>query len=190
MKKIILTTCLILGLALVITGCSNNTNQATVPPDLPAHETKDGFLTHASNTHGISLDYPEGWDVEAGTGEEVVTFISPLENEADVFYENFSLQKVDMEGLPINLEAYVIAAVPTLEEEGCRVKEQIDFTLTGLPAKKIICEGGEEEIEGTWVQAYVIANGNLYIMTYVTSPDDFDKFEPQFEEIFESFRVN
>lgn len=191
-------------IALLIAGC-----EAAVPVPLPV--IPEGWEVMQGD--GISLALPDGY-IGGELTEEVINLIDEaLDPEFDSlidgirqdpdfyalwlfddtdtdpnFVTNVNAVTTDM-GSPMPLSAIADQVISSLPE-GMTVVGNEDFPHDVGPAIRLTLDTNLEGIVSSQVAYLIIsANRNLWVLTYSTSPDQFEERLPIFDESARTFRV-
>jgi hypothetical protein len=168
-------------------GTTSGTTATTQAPD-------DGlgpFAEFFSIAHPFSVEYPESWEVEEDSGGAVVTFLSELTSDDDLFHENVNVVVEDLGGVELTLEEYVDAAVTQLPGliPDIQINDEFGDVMGGQPSWILTYTGTQEGFGFTWVQEVALFEGAAYILTYsgLNEGDDYLEFRPHAIAIFQSF---
>lgn len=172
------------------TAAPTGTTGAPATTQAPADDLGP-FLSFSSGQYPFTIGYPAAWDVQTNTFGAVVTFLSPLTDDADPFHESVNIVVEDLGGVEISLDDYVevaLAQLPTVIPD-IQLNNQIDDTMGGVPSKIITYTGSQEGFDFTWVQEVSLFDGSAYVLTYtgLTGTNDYALFRPQAIAIFQSF---
>lgn len=140
----------------------------------------------------FTIDYPGDWE-ENTSGELGTRFIlfSPIESLDDQFRENVNLLKQNLEGLNLDLDAYVQLS-----------EEQVKTLLTNseiLKSERRNNENGEHHtlvyygtqgvLDLRYEQYCWVTDNMAYILTYVCEKDKYAAFKKLSKRILKSFKV-
>ena len=147
------------------------------------------YVVYENAEHGIELEHPEAWSIkeEWMTLQPGVTFLAPLENNADNFRENIT---VSIENLtqPLSLNEYTEQALAQIESSNTIVEQPIETTFANREARKIVYQ--EQDGDKKRLEVWMIKNQKAYIATYTAEEEKFDRFAKQAERIIESMTIN
>lgn len=147
---------------------------------------------HTDSRYEIS--YPESWTKQQnGTA---TFFLSPKENEKDVFQENVNVIVQDLRNLPMTLEDYTKLTKEQITQAiGSSVIESVkDINLAGQQAKEIIYTMPKNPMQGRNLnlklcQVWFIKGKKAYLFTYTAQSSEYDKYFETAKAIFDSFKL-
>jgi len=163
----------------------NASESASAGSEVPA-----GFKLYEDKTFGSTIAYPEAWTVQENVPGVIAAFLSPRENDNDMFQENVNFVIQDLGGVEVTLEQYVDASKQQLGALIGDFKVESEETGAlddGTAAYNVIYTGKQGELVLQWQQAYVIMDGKAIVITYTAEPDSFDTFIDQAAEIIDSW---
>lgn len=185
-----------LALALVFvmmgTACSTSTS-STVSDDgnssdesLTDTRTIDGYEVYQHEN--FDLYYPEDWSMEEDAYGTVVSVLSPLEDEADMFSENCNVVIDDM-AADYSLDEYLAASLDTLKAyiTGYDPIEEGTIEMDGEEGYYISYNGSQGDYTLSWVQYLVKPADNFYIVTCTSSADTYANYVDTFDSIASNF---
>ncbi|TVY01331.1 DcrB-related protein [Cohnella terricola] len=156
-------------------------------------EVPAGFKLYEDKTFGSTIAYPEDWTVQENIPGVIAVFLSPRENDSDMFQENVNFVIQDLGGQEVTLEQYVElnkqqlgVVLADFKVEG----EETGALEDGTPAYNIVYTGKQGESTLKWQQAYTIMDGKAIVITYTAEPASFDKYLDQASEIIDSWTFN
>lgn len=185
MRKFVLSICSFF--ILILTACNQSGKKTSdINSDADTDAGKNGSMSIGS----YSIDAPAGWDKSDTTvmGFKTVVLMSPLQ-PGDHFRENVNV--VTEKAPELTLESYfdlnksnmgkMLSEYQTLGEG--------DVSIGGLRAKWLQYA---HNYMGTPIKAksfLVIHNGQAYIITCSALDSEYDKYENEFHQAVNSFRV-
>ncbi|WP_239616158.1 DUF1795 domain-containing protein [Cohnella mopanensis] len=202
-------------LALALSACggskddkNNASPSASVSPSASASETPSaspsasaeaspsasteaaaGFKTFKDGTYGTTFQYPEDWTYQENIGGAIVAFLSPRENDSDMFQENINFLIQDLGGQKVKLADYVDATKQQLGAliTGFKLEDEGASSEDGVEAYNLLYSGKQGEYNLKWQQSFAIIEGKAYVITYTAEEGSFDKFVDQAGSIAESW---
>lgn len=158
------------------------------------------FYVYENPKFGIKLEYPTNWDVyeyqrAQGTGAtNLVTFLSPLQNNFDRFKENLDIQINHLSNEKgINISKYVSNMVNDLKQsyEGFKIIElnTRGLFLGGSPAYEILYTSVEDSIRYT-LEVGELKEDKAYILTYDAEAASYNSFLPTIQKMIDSFQTS
>lgn len=148
------------------------------------------FFSCSKSKSGEVLTFPAGWEIKHDYMGCKIMGLSPIENEYDNFRENGNLvieklpQSVSaeeynrlslnaMKGLLTNFE--VISSSPAVINEYTCSKMIYTHTMGQMNIKVL--------------SIFIVDGNDGYVLTFSASPESFDKFLPEFNNIADSFNI-
>jgi len=138
----------------------------------------------------FSIRFPDGWSTMWDPESESWCAFSPLENDADMFYEAIGVASFEMP-LRFEVEELFDEIVKATREEspGFREKDRGEAYIDDHIALWItyVYRMPEGQVQA---RTYVLTDGYRgYIVTYDTEPHKFSVYQAVLEQSAESFRV-
>ena len=204
-KKIagIIVACVIAIIVIVVIATSSPTS-VEPEPAIPVH-----FTTYIDEQGLFSISYPPEWDLDLESMEgieqfskEIISSITsdiPLEEAHFIFMAGLPMEgsnvNIVVEPLPVTISTHhemVAVAIESLKmvvsdyHEFSRVETKID----NRTATIIECQATLPGL-GTFHYVYMccIVNKTIWAVTCVTSPDEYSKWENDFDAIVRSLRI-
>ncbi len=153
--------------------------------------TVDGATAqkYENTYYGFSVIIPSDYTMNTDSKDVIVSFISPQENEADTFAENFNILTTQ---LPENmtLDDYKDSGLSYLQAqvENSKIISVDSIELDSVPAYKIIHTGKQNNNDMQWEQVVTIKDGRAYVLSFVARQDTFADYSNDFDNIVNSFR--
>jgi len=69
------------------------------------------FSKYKNNKEGYSIKYPSNWSIDKNEKDATVIFLSPKDNELDIFRENVSVIVQNISNNPLDLNSYSKLAI-------------------------------------------------------------------------------
>ena len=151
------------------------------------------FLEYKDTNYKFKIDYPSDWTVNTEIDGTVVAFVSPKQNQLDVFQENVNIVVQKETQLPKQLKLYALESVHQLEflfEDDIEILEQGFVDFAGSRGYEILYLGktGTETNFKVWQVIGIHERGWVYQFTYTTLESQYDKFVPEMRKMYNSFR--
>ncbi|MFA7244746.1 MAG: PsbP-related protein [Candidatus Magasanikbacteria bacterium] len=172
-------------------NAQNKVEQTTTPET--NKEEPVTMKTYTNDNAGITMSYPNNWDVEEGESNNslIVSFFSKKQSDKDDFLENVNVLFQDFGDIGIDLDTLHKESIKELTKNipDFKLTKEEDMTIDGEPGKLIIYTGTYPgtNFVGAVVQAYTVWDDYAYIITYVGKQGDFEKFVPTVQEMLKSF---
>ncbi len=146
---------------------------------------QDNMLKHTGKN--FEIYYPASWHKQEQAN--VVYFLSPKENEKDMFLENVNLVLQDLSQQPMNLEHYTELSIKQIKENfGDSVIVSMKVTtLAGQEAKELVYNMNYQGRKLKLKQYWFIKGNTAYLFTYTAESSQYDKYEKTATEIIRSF---
>ena len=142
-------------------------------------------------SQGFRVDYPDVWsklnrDDFFTTG---VVFLSPLENDADLFKERVSVM-VENVAEDISLTEYTKQALAEIKQlSDPNIGEAQVTNLAQEPARQIIYNGEENGNAVRRMQTWSVKNSQAYVITYTATAASYNSHLPIVEKMLKSFEI-
>jgi serine/threonine-protein kinase len=193
MIKKLFISILICSMGIVLASC---TTDSPAPPAGDSNQSQEDEVEidtgdYINDQENLILRNPNQWEKVENKYGTLVAFVSPLEDETDLFRENVNLV---VEELPetIKLEEYKTAAHEQMDTVLLQFKllseEEIEFMGEKAYTHRYSFNQGEYDTVG--MQIYYIKEQKAYILTYTAQPDKYDIFYDQAMEIINSLQIN
>ncbi len=150
------------------------------------------FLSYQDQDYDLEINYPEDWQQQQINDFLIpgVIFISPLEDEQDLFQENVS---ISIESLleESSLQTYTAESVAEIKRIDPFVPPPEKTYLGKHESRKITYESKNRRgLEVTRTQIWTVSEGKAYILTYTAEPEQYQNFMPIVERMIESFKLS
>lgn len=181
--------CLLLaGVAIVLSGCGNNTPQ--IQSSTTPSEPIAGYTLYTNKDEGLSLQYPSTWEKKEPTDQVKVEFFSPIDDEKDLFQENVNILKSVNTPDTADFGEFVDVNKEELAKsmEKYKLVEEKDETLPFGQSKTLIYTGSYSGLDLKWRQYYINNGKNYFIATYTALEDGYDKHVEEMQKMMESMR--
>lgn len=144
--------------------------------------------TYINEEEEFSFCYPGDWTIE--TIENIIVNVSaPVEPSG--FSANIGVLKSPAD------ETYFTAAKSELEEvylnfaslENFEMVSVTDLTLSGHDARKLFYKCNDSKNDYLCTQYFYIVDSDMYFITCIALENNFDKYEPIFDSIMDSYTI-
>ncbi len=154
--------------------------------------SQENMNKHTDSKYEIS--YPESWaKQQKGTA---TFFLSPKENEKDVFLENVNVMVQDLSNQPMTLEDYTNLTKQQVTQAfgSSAIVSVKDLNFAGQQAKEMVYTMPKNPMQGRnqnlkLRQVWFINNSKAYLLTYTAQSSEYDKFLETAKTIFSSFKL-
>lgn len=191
MKQILIVTLILAG---SMTACKDAGQKKTITTkDDYANETKDSKEKGDKKTRsgGFDIKPPKGWERNDTTmmGSDVVFLMSPREGVADNFQENVNVLTEKVYGM--EMDKYVDLNIRNMETglNGFRKGSLTQKEMNGIDFTRL----RYSHVSGIYTLDcevyFVIEDGTAYVITCTAKAGQLDKWEGDFEEAVNSFRL-
>jgi eukaryotic-like serine/threonine-protein kinase len=161
------------------------------------------FTSYDNSMLGIRMQYPSGWqNAENDLGGIFITkFISPPEDESDVFGDNINIA---VENLPSNTTdvfqytnvsiGLVSRSIPGFD----LILSSNSANVSGLPAVEKVFTAKQAALDKNltavavdlkMMQLYTLKNDRGYVITYRAEISNYDKYLPTVQKMISSFQI-
>ena len=134
------------------------------------------------------LDYvmfiPEDWTQDLSGG--AVSAYYAKGDMSNVSMTSFALTELDTT-LDTHVEEYVEKLKKTFSDLELNKDDPSDVTLGGIKAKRIRYTGKLSDSDYSFLQLITIRNANMYIFTYTSEKEAFDKHMEEVQQIINNF---
>lgn len=147
------------------------------------------YAYYENQDYGMTVTYPEIWQTEKRDDFLIsgVIFVSPLENNQDVFQEKVS---VFVENLvsDTSLSQYTAESIAEIKRFSDPNITSVKSTILGdYEARSVIYEGEDRGLPVKKMQVWTVFDNKAYTITYTAQPDRFKNYLPIVEQIITSF---
>ncbi|WP_341530596.1 protein kinase [Nostoc sp. UHCC 0302] len=147
------------------------------------------FLTYQDSNNGIKIKYPEGWerqDIPNPVTQELVTFLSPKQSDADKFRDKLTISTETLSStLDESRDLFIQEIKNSLPE--AKIVNTSETTMANKRANKLVFTGKDGENNLKTLQVWTLKNDKAYVITYTAAIDDYDKFVQTAEKMIQSF---
>lgn len=142
---------------------------------------------YVDNINHYKLKYPDKWTKQAMPNG--IAFLSPKENEKDMFQENVNMILQDLSQQPMNLEQYTELSKKQITENfgASALVSMKATTLAGQEAKELVYNMNYQGRKLKLKQYWFIKGNTAYLFTYTAEPSQYDKYEKTATELIRSF---
>ncbi len=133
--------------------------------------------------------YPVSWVKQERSN--AIFFLSPKENEKDLFQENVNLMLQDLSQQPMNLEQYTdLTKKQVISSFGALAIVSLkNTTISGYPAKEFVYNMNYQGRNLKLKQYWLIKENIAYLFSYTTEPTKYEKYENIVTKIIKSFSL-
>ncbi|MBE9209604.1 serine/threonine protein kinase [Nostoc sp. LEGE 06077] len=150
---------------------------------------KTNFLNYAAQ--GIKINYPDNWAVQAtpnAVTQDIVTFLSPKQNDADQFQELLTIRVEPLSStLDESKDLFIREIQNTVDD--VQIESSSETTLANKRANQLVFSGKSDGGRLKSLQVWTLQNDNAYIITYTANVEDYHKFLPVVEKMIQSFAI-
>ncbi|MFH1284117.1 MAG: PsbP-related protein [Candidatus Peregrinibacteria bacterium] len=176
---------LIATVIVLTAGCS-----AKQSPE-SARNVMEGFELYENSTYNIETQYPSDWNLQEDIYGTVVSFLSPLADETDLFQDNLNVSIQDLGDEEISIDDFTNLSVEEIKKAYTDiVLEQNKTMLDGNDAYEVSYTFEQSSFKLKALQVYAIKNQTVYIITFVAETDSYTQFEENVRKMIDSFVIN
>ena len=148
------------------------------------------FLSYNSPKKGIGIKYPEDWKVLEMNISALVAFLSPLEEEVDLFQENFTISR-EFSGLIGKLDEFVDQQLVQLKQafQYFAIIKRKRIRLSGNDAIQVIYSAITKGIEIQILQVYCLIKIDVYMITFTAQASKYPNYKQIVKKMLKSFFV-
>ncbi len=141
----------------------------------------------------LKIKYPDNWtreDIENAITQEVVTFISPKQNDPNKLRENVTI-RVENLVQPLTLEEYTNLLIKEIKNSQPDAKiEQTSTTLANKPANQLVSTIIDGKNHLKTLQIFTLKADRAYVIIYTAKLDTYDKYIQTAESMIRSFEIH
>jgi len=141
----------------------------------------------------ITIKYPENWareDIENAITQEVVTFISPKQNDTNKLRESVTI-RVENLVQPLTLEEYTNLLVKEIKNNQPNAQiDQTSTTLANKPANQLVSTITDGTNHLKTLQVFTLKADKAYVIIYTAKIDTYDKYIQTAESMIKSFEIH
>ena len=158
---------------------------------------REDFLPYEKKEYGIKIiQYPESWsppDINNRFTGEVVTFLSPKQNDRDQYQERLTIS-VD-EKFYGTLEEFTNSNKKEIKDSllNANILEESSATLSNRLGTKLVYSGQDDRYNNFSLknmQIVTLKGDRVYKVTYTAKIDDYDKFLLTAEKMIKSLEID
>ena len=153
---------------------------------------KENLLNYENASAGIKIKYPQDWerqDISNILTQELVTFSSPKENDADKFPGKLTINVGKFIGtLDESKDLFIKEVKNTVPE--AKIVSTSEVTLANKRANQLVFTGKNGVTNFKNLQVWTLMNEQTYVVTYTAAIDDYDKFLPIAKKMIQSVEIN
>ncbi|AFW96452.1 Serine/threonine-protein kinase C [Dolichospermum sp. UHCC 0315A] len=153
---------------------------------------KDDWNGYENSKYGITIKYPKTWerqDLENPITAEVVTFISPKQNDKDNFQEKVTISVDKFSG---RLDDWQKSSIQEINNtvSGAKIVDKSVTNLANKEASKLVFTGknGKDILKN--MQVVTLKGDQAYTITYTAKIDDYDQFVETANKMINSLEIN
>jgi hypothetical protein len=170
--------------------------------NLTAPSPTSNFLTYDNPIYGIRIQYPPDWNKtesnnnnnnSSSTYTNVVAFLSPYENDSDIYSESLYLIVQNLASQNTPIDEYTNTKINSLKQTFADFR-LISSTSTTLAdntqaANQIVFTGNQQQNNLKIMEVYTIIYDKAYTLAYFAEGGKFDSYLPTIQKIINSFEI-
>lgn len=156
------------------------------PPPSPSVES----LTYTNTDHGLSVNYPKGWQLDEGVRGAIVTFMGPFDIEEE-FFPNLIIMAEELPKYPkFTLEDYVAQGKMQIKAmlENSSITDEYNTIIDTLPATAYSYLYDFEGMELAGTQVVFFKDDVAYLIQYTSTVKGYDKYSYSLDLAMSSFK--
>jgi hypothetical protein len=187
-KSILIGSIIILAVTLLV--ASGNSQSI--------HAQGGKYETYKNEEFGISFSYPSSWTEEPDPNEGIlVIFYAPLQDDSDIFAENFNVAIEELSSSSYPLDVYSDNALDQLKSsfQNFRIEHlNANSSLSDYPAYYIDYTYTTPTAQGIMklknLQIWTMVYDKAYTFTFGAQPLEFESYIPTIEKVIDSIEIN
>jgi eukaryotic-like serine/threonine-protein kinase len=187
-KSIIIGSIVILAVTLLVVSGNSQSIQAQ----------GGKYETYNNDEFGISFSYPSSWTEEPDPNEGIlVIFYAPLQDDSDIFAENFNVAIEELSSSSYPLDVYSDNALDQLKSsfQNFRIEHlNANSSLSDYPAYYIDYTYTTPTAQGIMklknLQIWTMVDDKAYTFTFGAQPLEFESYIPTIEKVIDSIEIN
>lgn len=134
--------------------------------------------------------YPSSWAKQEKSN--AIFFLSPKENEKDMFQENVNLMLQDLSQQPMSLEQYTELTKKQVTDNfgAAAIVSLKNITIAGQQAKEFVYNMNYQGRSLKLKQYWLIKGNVAYLFSYTAEPSKYEKYETIVTEMIKSFKFS
>ena len=156
-------------------------------------EESDDYLTYTDADYGIKVKYPKDWNrYHSKTRNFIVVFYPSDTNSTDPYNGYLAITYLDLKKYPMTLEQYTDHAHDNIRRYligDIKEVERVSTTLSGNPAKKIICTGTLGQQKVMMMDVITIKNNYIYDIGYIAKSSRYQKYIDIIQKMIDSIEI-
>lgn len=157
---------------------------------LPRLMTPSISMLPYDNSAGISIQYPKTWQLDPKqdpiTGS-LATFLSPKEDNSDIYIENLSLTVNNLPVTNATLDEYT-KEIKQYNRDAV-ILEEANTTLANRPAYQIVYTKKEGGRSLKRLQVWTVKDNKVYVITYTAESDKYSNYLAIAQKMISSFEI-
>ena len=143
----------------------------------------------SSTSQGFSLTLPKDWKVNESAQDNVFIASSPETGELN---ENIVVVSFKIIDAKVGLDQFYNQGLKALQQklENFNLSKSGQGTIAGIPTKWLIYEHSLDNIHAKVIQYLLLTKDRGYVVTFTSSPDNFEKVLPLFQQIANSIQFS
>ena len=152
--------------------------------------TRQNFLEFKDNLeYNFKINYPINWEKRVAKMNTIVAFVAKLENPLEKFRENFTIMARETKLESSSIDQLIDIEITQLKESflDFQLIRKKKTTLSQIPAYLLIYTGKKKDLEVKIMQYYTIKDNLIYLFTYTTEIEKYEKFLKTIKKMIKSF---
>ncbi|BAY40738.1 serine/threonine kinase [Nostoc sp. NIES-2111] len=149
------------------------------------------FLTYENSTEKLKIKYPQSWnrqDINNRITGELVTFISPKQNESDDFQEKLT---ITIEDFPGTLQEFTHTSIKDINNNlvDAKIINTSEQIVTNKQGEALVYQGKDGNKDLKNLQVFTLKSGKAYVITYTAKVDNYNDFLDVAEIMIKSLEI-
>lgn len=145
------------------------------------------WQTYIDNVNHFQIKYPDKWKNKLSNN--IIIFLSPQENDEDIFLENVNLMLQDLSRESMTLEKYTeLTQKQVIDNFGVPAIISLkNTTISEQKTKEFIYDMNYQDRNLKLKQFWFIRDNTAYLFTYTAERSQYDKYDETATQIIQSF---
>ena len=152
--------------------------------------TKQNFFEFRDNLeYNFKIKYPINWEKRVSEMNTIVAFVAKLQNPLEKFRKNFTVMARETKLGSSSVDNLIDIEIRQLKESFLDfqlIKKKKTY-LSQIPAYQLIFIGKKKDLEVKIMQYYTLKDNLIYLLTYTTEVEKYDKFLKIVKKMIKSF---
>jgi hypothetical protein len=146
------------------------------------------WMTYTDSVNKFTIKYPDKW--QQRTAVNTIGFLSPREDDQDLFQENVNLMLQDLSQKPMTVDQYTeLTKKQVIDNLGASAIISLkNITLSGQQAKEFVYNMDYQGRNLKVKQVWFIKGNTAYLFTYTAHKDKYEEYLDLGTQTINSFK--